>query len=650
MRAHGWLSAAPLLVISICPARGEAQVWSATSGASRSEMDRLKEELREQLKDELKAEIKQELQQEGSTTEAPKGDQWAEEEWKWEEPVKPELNFLELDGYFRFRYELFKHLDLGTTYVNTVTNQITGPFAPGFAPPTPLCNLDVKNRGMGTPADPSTYIPAAVSCANKVGHTDTLSGANMRLRLEPVFNVYEDIKIKMQIDVLDNVVLGSTPDAFPGGTGGNPSVPLAAFSRSQLSPSDGINALTDSIRVKRAWAEIGTPLGQIRVGRMPSHFGMGILVNEGKGLEANSGSSADRIMFATKISDFYIIPAYDWVAVGPTNAQRIAPGIQPLPLEPRADVEQFIIALLRRDKDQEIKEKLENDELVLNYGTYQVYRRQFLDVADYWHNGNPDPGNYQGLASDILKRNAWAWIYSFWFKLLWRKLSIEAEYAGIVGKINNPTIAGMFGTTEDSIDLLQQGAAVNAEYKLLRDSLTISFLAVFASGDQAPGWGINPFSNPAVKPGDWDGSQALGDHRITNFRFDPSFYVDYIFWRQLVGQITDAIIVRPGVQYNLTEGFGARLDVVYSHAIYAASTPSASRPGLGLGQASGNLGVEGDLKVFYNSEDGFHAWLVYGLFVPFIGLNHGIVNEMNMPIDLSAGVAHTLQGMLAVTF
>jgi uncharacterized protein (TIGR04551 family) len=455
----------------------------------------------------------------------------------------------------------------------------------------------------------------------------------------------------MQVDVLDNVVLGSTPETFiGGGLGANPSAPLAAFSRTQLPPADGINALTNSIVVKRVWGEIGTPLGQIRVGRMPSHFGLGILANEGKGLDTNQGDSADRIMFATKISDFYIIPAYDWVAVGPTNATRLAPQAQPLPLEPRADVEQFILALLRRDKDQEIKEKLENDELVLNYGTYQVYRRQLLDVSSFWATGDPNQNTNAALASDILKRNAWAWIYSFWFKLLWRKLSIEAEYAGIVGKINNSLLSGKFGDTDAPIDLLQQGAVITADYKLLRDALTISFLAAYASGDPAPGWGIRPFSNPTPKPGDWDGSQALSEHRITNFRFDPAFYVDYIFWRQLVGQITDALIFRPGVQYNLTEGFGARLDVIYSRAIYSSSTPSASRPLLGL-SPSGNLGVEGDIKVFYNSEDGFHAWLVYGLFFPLAGLNRVVVAEQNVgTIELGAGVAHTLQGMLAVTF
>ena len=45
---------------------------------------------------------------------------------------------------------------------------------------------------------------------------NTNAGANMRLRLEPILNVSEDIKIKAQIDVLDNLVLGSQGNGIDG--------------------------------------------------------------------------------------------------------------------------------------------------------------------------------------------------------------------------------------------------------------------------------------------------------------------------------------------------------------------------------------------------------------------------------------------------
>jgi uncharacterized protein (TIGR04551 family) len=385
---------------------------------------------------------------------------------------------------------------------------------------------------------------------------------------------------------------------------------------------------------------------------------MGILANEGKGLDSNYGDSVDRILFATKISDFYVVPAFDWVVSGPTSASLDYPQGQPFARDTRAQANQYIIAVVKKDKDQEIKEKLENDELVLNYGTYQVYRVQPLDAASYYAAGDPtQQASNQGLdpVSEV-RRNARAWIYSVWFKLLWRKLSVEAEFAGIYGELQNSALSGPFGTSDYSIKLIQEGGAMNAEYKFLRDALTVSFLFAFATGDPSPGWGLAPLANASPTPGDWDGSQAtINKPRITNFRFNPDFYVDYIFWRRLVGTVTDAMVFRPGVQYNLTEGLGARLDLVYSRAMFASSTPSASLPGIPALQQdqSANLGIEGDLRVFYNSEDGFHAWLLYALFVPFDGLNRGISmdkTENGQPLAISAGIAQALQLMLGVTF
>ncbi len=633
----------------------------------------LREELIRELREDLKAEIKAELAAEGAATGAVQEDEaWAEEEWKWEEPVKPELNFLEFDGYFRFRYDFFNNLDLNTFYVlpgvGNEPSQVSGPFAPGYAPPVPICNTDVGTRQVGTPDSPN-FVPGDKShCANRVGEGSSLGGANMRLRLEPVFNVFEDIKIKMQLDILDNLVLGSTPDGFPN----NPISPLLAFSQTQIRPSDGVNALTDSIVVKRAWAEVMTPLGQLRVGRMPSDFGMGLLANGGKGLDSDYGDTNDRIMFATKIGDFYIVPAFDWTVSGPTSAIRFDPYGQPYDRSQRDDVDQYILAVAKRDSAEEMKQKRENDDWILNYGTYHVLRFQALDAATFYNQGEPT----RNAAGDLqlVERDAFAWAYSFWGQFEFRKFKVEAEVAGIVGNIGNSVIEGPYGSTDRALSINQHGGSVNMEYKLLKDSLTIRLLVAWATGDSAPGWGVRPLLDVSDNPNKWDGTQAPpGDTNITNFRFDPDFIVDMIFWRQLVGTVTDALIIRPGVQYNLTEGFGARLDAVYSRAWFAQSTPSSSFGAFGdegatLGSPDSNLGLEFDLKLFFNSEDGFHAWAQYGLFIPFGGLDR--VTEIdqatadqlggtNVTTDangtrilgkLNASLAHTIQFLIGVTF
>ncbi|MEM7677120.1 MAG: TIGR04551 family protein, partial [Myxococcota bacterium] len=464
----------------------------------------LREELREALKDDLKAEMKNagaESSADDSWSDSSAGESWAEEEWKWEEPATPELNFFEIDGYFRFRYDMFNNLDLGTYYRDTRdTDDVNddfeyGPFAPGFAPPTPLCNTDVRRR----PGGAGENDLGADSCANRSGISDTLGGANMRLRLEPTLNVYEDIKIRAQIDVLDNIILGSTPETLVG----NPNAPISVLSNGQVAPVDGINSVwADSIRVKRVWAEVMTPLGQLRVGRMPNHFGMGMTDNDGRGLDTDFGDSVDRILFATKIGDFYVIPAFDWAATGPTSAIRLQPFGQPFDREQRDDVDQYTLSIIRRDTDEEVRRKLENDQYVLNYGVRVSGRFQALDAASFFTQGNVEG---QANTEAIVNRDSQLLLYSVWAKFIRRNLTVEAEHAGVWGTIGNAVTGGTFGAQDpQEVDVAQFGGSVKVSYRLLKDALTLELLLLAASGDSAPGWGLQPLRDPSLsRPGIW---------------------------------------------------------------------------------------------------------------------------------------------------
>src|SRR5581483_6940192 len=97
---------------------------------------------------------------------------------------------------------------------------------------------------------------------------------------------------------------------------GNPTFPLPVFTSSQNPIQNGLNAVNDAIRIKRLWAEVTTPLGQLRFGRMPQNFGLGTLVNDGNKLNSDYGDNADELMFATRIAGHYIVPAYSFTASG----------------------------------------------------------------------------------------------------------------------------------------------------------------------------------------------------------------------------------------------------------------------------------------------------------------------------------------------
>ena len=125
------------------------------------------------------------------------------------------------------------------------------------------------------------------------------SYGEMRLRLDPevTYGPNPDLpiaRLRFTIDGLDNVVYGDNNRVF--------GVPLFAVDQSKTD-RNGFD-LTESLKLERAWIEFLVPIGQIRVGRMESHWGMGQLTHAGNGLaewgEFYRGETFDRILFATR--------------------------------------------------------------------------------------------------------------------------------------------------------------------------------------------------------------------------------------------------------------------------------------------------------------------------------------------------------------
>ena len=67
-----------------------------------------------------------------------------------------------------------------------------------------------------------------------------------------------------------------------------------------------------------------TPVGQLRFGRMPNHWGLGMVANAGDGIDSDYQTTIDRIMFVTGIKslDLYFGGAWDFVSTGPDERDR----------------------------------------------------------------------------------------------------------------------------------------------------------------------------------------------------------------------------------------------------------------------------------------------------------------------------------------
>src|SRR5579871_1447493 len=208
------------------------------------------------------------------------------------------LNALELSGYFRTRFSYFRDGHL-RTYIPALKR--------GTSMMMPNLSL------LSIPAD-----GAASDDQEKTDQNPPQNSffGNMRLRVNPTINVSEMVRIKGTIDVFDNLVLGSTPSYLMAGSP-SPSTPVSFMSMSQNAPMGGINSWQGAISVKRAWAEADFAIGELRFGRMPMHFGLGILYNAGNDITSDYGDQVDGISFTTRFFDHFVTPSYHLAYTGP---------------------------------------------------------------------------------------------------------------------------------------------------------------------------------------------------------------------------------------------------------------------------------------------------------------------------------------------
>jgi uncharacterized protein (TIGR04551 family) len=580
-------------------------------------------------------------------------DVYSEDWWGHTRPI------LELHGYFRTRAELFHNFGLGR-------HNAPGDIQQLWAQPLDQSYGDssgtVHNVNL---CGPSNGVDAQGRSALQPCYDKTQSGANVRFRINPELHISDNLRIMSQVDMLDNLVLGSTPDAYtikPGNSGNikasgngygpggyNGYAPLGVFSTTQGPPTAGVNSFRNSIDVKRVWAEYMTPVGQLRFGRMPSHWGLGMVANSGDGIDSDYQTTQDRIMFVTGIKslDLYFGGAWDFVSTGPTSASQFdVYGGQPYNTGNLTNVNEWVAFAARRTNPDMQRLALSRGDVVVNGGTYWVYRSQLLDVQS-----TQTPLTFagdDGSTADrgLERRNAWAIIPDLWVQFLWRKLRIEAEGAAIVGDVEQ-----LPGQTDRAspYKIRQYGVTAQSEYKAVEDKLRLGFGFGWASGDP---WvtGLSP-GNSGLQP-----EQNGGRGPISTFHFHPDYRVDLIFFRHILSRVEGAYYFRPSVDYDFLKNangqkFGGGAAIIWSRASEFIQTPGHKR----------DLGVELDLSLYYQAKDGslnddpdrtggFYTMLQYGVFFPLGGLSYLPGEQTNLLPNWDVSTAQTLRLFLGVVY
>ncbi|MCS6899769.1 MAG: TIGR04551 family protein [Myxococcales bacterium] len=575
----------------------------------------------------------------------------------WWTHVRP---IFEIHGLYRLRAELFHNFFLSRTDRNS------GLWAPPIdyryvatdGTQVPLSGLD--NCGDST----------AQSCRNK-----SQSSANMRFRLNPELHLSDSLRIVSQVDLLDNLVLGSTPNSYYNaydpatgkvGVGGqSPYAPRSFFSTTAEPPTAGRNSLTNSLAVKRVWGEYMTPLGVLlRFGRQPNHWGLGMLHNSGDGFDSDWQSTLDRILVATSIKslDLHIAAMWDFPHEGAIGSRVYEMQGQPYDLGQLDDVSQYGLMILRRRNPDLVQQDLAVGKAVLQGGIYTLYRNQIL-ANDIAGDSTTEASLGQSPASvqnGLVRRNAWAIIPDAWAQVRYRKFRFEIEAATVQGSIENTLDRGSdfqgSAGAPDGWKIRQYMLATQTEFRAIEDRLRVQFGFGWSSGD--PGiLGTDALS--PKRPG--LPSQGPIDRTFSMGSFHPDYRVDLILFRNILSRVQGAYYFKPQIDYDFSRGlngqkFGGGAAVIWSRASEFIQTPGHKR----------DLGVELDFQLYYQSKDGalnddpermggFFTMLQYGVLFPLGGLGYQpgeISSAQNsaIPTNPDTSAAHTVRWYMGILF
>ncbi|HET9955030.1 MAG TPA: TIGR04551 family protein [Polyangiaceae bacterium] len=584
-------------------------------------------------------------------------DVFAEDWWSHVRPV------VELHGNFRVRSELFYRFSLGRVDPPNAEGILwprppdspyaSDPTNPYNSDPPRLCTADEAGTG------DSSSLSSPVPC-----RSNTQAGANMRFRLNPEIHISDNLRILSQIDLLDNLVLGSTG---MGTASGSPDASLdihnaaravdATMDTQNATVSGTRNSFSDTIRVKRAWAEYMSPVGALRFGRMPNHWGLGMVNHSGDGYDDDYQSTIDRVQFIAGIKplDLYASAAWDFPYEGPTSAVigRTIP--REYDLGQLDDVDQYTFSIARRKSPELLRLALTRGEVVVNGGLQLTYRKQLLQAQTA-----TTALQTSGIPLEYVRRDSHYYLPDLWLQVLYKQFRFETEIATVQGSIANPDqspspINTDRDLTRPRFKIRQWGFVGEIEQRLIEDRLRFGAGFGWASGDP------DEESMIAASSGNTFG-QLGGDRTLSSFRFNPAYRVDLILFRNLLTRVQGAYYVRPNISYDFVhdstgQRIGGSIAGIWSRASQFVQAPGHDR----------DLGIEINGALYYQSKDGslnddrnrmggFYARLEYGILFPMAGLGYGNVRaadlngKLNRNDAASTSAAQTLRLFLGAAF
>ena len=407
-----------------------------------------------------------------------------------------------------------------------------------------------------------------------------------RLRITPTLKYGDIAKLHFQVDALDDVLWGDN--------NGLSTAPLFAIDGTD---QHYLSDTRDALKLHKAWVEFKIPVGVMRVGRMPSHWGMGLLANGGGNAyldpdptrpkhiaqresidtyfdddfgDNHFGSVTDRVLFITKPLSIYktltgksdttskLVTgyAYDKISEAPllgaeSEGARFRPlGQQGFISRPGDDVTEHVGFVVWNDPYAQFGGPLARDTDELRLGTYFVWRhsdRSSTQPSDL--DSSENCGEFDGELIPCVDTGSDIFITDFWGKLRYGPLYAETE------------VMAIFGETFGGVPFPSKNRKKKAE--ITGGVVRLGYLATDEKGEK--------LFDAVLEAGHASGDDSLPDQDFKQRALHPDYNVGLILFEETLRELSARTYGPPFLSDenpNGAEGFFSNGGVINSNYIH----------------------------------------------------------------------------------
>ena len=425
-----------------------------------------------------------------------------------------------------------------------------------------------------------------------------LNWAWLKLHLEPVINIAETMEIHTKLSIFGNTAMGADNYEFDKKENG-------LLRDAQLSTSA-------NIVFEGLWGVFDTPIGQLKVGRMPFSWGLGILYSDGNKFNTlSSGNYLDRLQLTIPVMGFKIIPAFDLASTG------LLDKYHDYFIDASQKDDGFNVSLMftmQEDDPAVLENKILNEKTVVEVGAMVMFSWKNTSSGE-WAKSDENGGDVEPTSDHFVDpdkvyaytgQGAKLWKLDAWLNLHYKIFSLKTELAfltGTIGKIR------LDDGREKSVKTQMVGWAADLGFRVIPKKFHIGLLTGIASPDDADYVQGDSWSTPGNSI---NNSSTKSDRTVENFRFNKDYNFNSALWNNFLGRFTAGYYASLTATYFFLDSLKGYVGTTYSMAL----KENNSLGGKGLPNA-----IEPFIGIDYANKSGMRLGTRYQIGIPFSGLD-----------------------------